>query len=611
MTSTASFGTVLAEANKLIANNQINEAIALLQQNVEREPRFYEGHLLLSKCWYQTNHIKQAVLVCQQAEQVDPLLQEFHSIQQYMQNNAMANVQNTAQSMLASIPNHPRAIFTLAHIAQKNGFLSQAIALLKQGIQASPANITLQGMIIGMQEAIGEYTGAIDSAKTLVTLSNAVNANDLPQHYLRLLNLMLRLGQYTEANVVCKQADALASKTSVFCAQLALIRAHIQRITGNKEACISSLRASLTHDAKCADAWWALTDLKTYTFSGDDTARIKTLITRTDVSSAAKCKAAFALAKSLEQQGDYAASMNTYHHANRLHAPQVSDPTHFEQEFAMRSKVFNQMSLRTQASIDKNLPTPIFIVGLPRSGSTLLEQILSSHSQIQGTLEQATLGAIERQANELCRLKYNKGLLSSLELLSSSELSDLGAAYIKKGGLFRHNHAPFFIDKQPFNFRQVGFIHKILPHAVIIDIRRNPLDCGLSLYKQYFPSGVDFSYQLGHIGRFYNAYTALMTHWQQTIPNKVLSIQYENLVQEPELVVKQIMTHLHLHYEAQCLQFHQNTRNVHTASSEQVRQPLNLKGIGSWQRYDNELGELKLALGEDTLKHSLPFMLPR
>ena len=146
---------------------------------------------------------------------------------------------------------------------------------------------------------------------------------------------------------------------------------------------------------------------------------------------------------------------------------------------------------------------------------------------------------------------------------------------------------------------------------MIIDIRRNPLDCGLSLYKQYFPSGVDFSYQLGHIGRFYNAYTALMAHWQQALPNKVLSIQYENLVQDPELVVKQIMTHLHLHYEAQCLQFHQNTRNVHTASSEQVRQPLNLKGIGSWQRYDNELGELKLALGEDTLKHNLPFMLPR
>ena len=222
--------------------------------------------------------------------------------------------------------------------------------------------------------------------------------------------------------------------------------------------------------------------------------------------------------------------------------------------------------------------------------------MLASHSQVEGTMEQPTLLAVEQWANRFAQQQYKQPLLSVIDQLTPADLAKIGHRYLEESALFRPTGSRFFTDKQPFNFRLVGLIHKILPQAIIIDVVRNPMDCGLSLYKQYFHSGVSFSYDQNHIGEIYNAYTDLMTYWQKALPGKVYRLEYESLVSNPEVQLTQLLNHIGLPFEPACLAFHNSPRPVHTASSEQVRQPINRNGLGSWLPVADEL---------ETLKHSL------
>ena len=189
--------------------------------------------------------------------------------------------------------------------------------------------------------------------------------------------------------------------------------------------------------------------------------------------------------------------------------------------------------------------------------------------------------------------------------LSVDAWIELGSAffsYISDGSLYRSEGAAYFSDKLPFNYRHIGLIHKVLPHAVIVDARRNPMDCGFSLYRQHFPSGVDFSYDLRHIGAFYNAYLSLMDHWHTVLPGRVLTLQHEALVREPEKTIRALLEHVGVAFEENCLRFHQTQRAVRTASSEQVRQPINTKGVGTWRKVSEHLAPLRESLGDATLK---------
>jgi hypothetical protein len=192
--------------------------------------------------------------------------------------------------------------------------------------------------------------------------------------------------------------------------------------------------------------------------------------------------------------------------------------------------------------------------------------------------------------------RYNLPLTQALDKLTGDELSQLGQAYLDESALFRSKNTDFFIDKQPFNFRLIGFIHKILPHAIVIDVRRNPLDCGFSLYKQYFHSGVEFSYKLNHIGAVYDAYLKIMKHWSNVLPSKVVKLQYETLVNDPEQEIRDLLANVGVQFEERCLHFYQTKRSIHTASSEQVRKPLNKNGIGAWRKVERELLELVRSL---------------
>jgi len=232
----------------------------------------------------------------------------------------------------------------------------------------------------------------------------------------------------------------------------------------------------------------------------------------------------------------------------------------------------------------------------------LVEQILASHSQIEGTIEMMVLPSVKRQAHLLCQQKFQQSYLEGIDRLSVEELAQLGESYLDASALYRKEGKPFVIDKLPNNFEHIGLIHKILPQARIIDVRRHPMDCGYSLFKQYFRNGADYSYDLSAIGTYYNGYLALMDHWAEVLPQKVIEVKYEALVEYTEITVRNILDFIGVAFEPACLEFYKNKRAVRTASSEQVRQPIYTKSLGAWRSLEKRLDPLSESLGKETLE---------
>jgi tetratricopeptide (TPR) repeat protein len=591
-----------SDAKKCLSRGDLTAAIALLKDSLTKHPYFYEGWLLLSKCLFDAGYLKESIDVGQHAEQFDPLQEDFRVIQLNMQRNAFSVAEQIAQQMLKKQAGHPRAIFTLAHLACLRNKADDSVKILKQGLDFSPANLILRQMLLTSLESTGDYSGAIAEAHKLVSIDDSFNALWL------LISLLLKLGQHNELLSICDRAEAKSANDNLKLSQIDLVRGQTLRIMGKRQDCINAFRASLAANPKNVDVWWALADMKNFEFSDNDSNSIVALLRTPKISQVTKCIATFALAKASESSNNWDSTMRLYHEANRLHKVNQFEPVHVGNEFKARIQAFSKSVLSIQADVINKQIIPIFIVGVPRSGSTLLEQILASHSQIEGTIEQPTMPSIEKKAHAICRDKFNTDLFASLGAISPMDLNELGQSYLLNSQLFRSDNTAFFTDKLPFNFRHIGLIHKILPNAIIIDVRRNPLDGGFSLYKQYFPSGVDFAYNLAHIGAFYNAYVQLMDYWEQALPGKIFRVQYEELIQSPEQQIRKLLEHIGVDFESNCLNFHSSGRMVHTASSEQVRQPINTKGIGSWHKVEKSLGLLKDSLGANTLKKNSKYI---
>lgn len=297
----------------------------------------------------------------------------------------------------------------------------------------------------------------------------------------------------------------------------------------------------------------------------------------------------FALAKAYEDAGDYDGAWAHYHSGNQRQRPLVSyDPVGFETRHEQIAEVFSQEFLEAHAGEGFESEAPIFIVGLPRSGSTLIEQILASHSQVEGTLELPILGDIAvstgRYRRENC--EYPRAVRE----LRDRDFRAYGKQYLEETRVYRSTDRPRFTDKLPNNFAHVGFAHLILPNARIINARRHPLDSCLGSYKQLFAKGQNFTYDMSELALYYRMYHETMKHWHRVLPGKVLDVHYEDTVGDFEAQVRRILVHCGLPFEESCLRFHETQRTVRTASSEQVRQPLYTRALGTWRRYERHLG---------------------
>ena len=587
---------VLAEEAETLANQgNLSGAIARLKEALRLEPHFLQGWLRLSRLLFDAGLYAEAVQVTQAAERFDPLQADFQNIQQHMQRRAHGAAETVAKEMLTKQAGHPRAVFTLAHISGLKNNASGRVEVLEYGLAHAPANLMLRNLMVSAYEQAGDFQAAIETARILVRTQDSFETLWV------LVSILLRYGQNEELLEVCERARAQAGDDSLKLSEIELVRGQILRVMGHREDSVSAYRKCLQHNRTNAGAWWALADMKTFDFSGEDRRAIEALLRDPQLPQTSQCIATFALAKAQESSGDLDASMAAYATANQLYENRTFDPVQFTGAIAARIAAFDADALSQESASIPGGPTPIFILGLPRSGSTLLEQILASHSQIEGTIEQPVLPSIARKAHVMCALNHGGDFLEKIGVLSETELLELGQTYIDDGALFRSDGAAYFTDKLPFNFLHTGLIKKILPHAIIIDARRNPMDCGLSLFKQHFPTGVDFSYDLNHIGSYYNDYLRFMDHFDDVLPGRIYRVQYEHLVRDPEHQIRALLNHIGVDFEPDCLDFHATQRAVRTASSEQVRQPINAKGIGAWRKVETHLAPLKAALGEATL----------
>ena len=339
--------------------------------------------------------------------------------------------------------------------------------------------------------------------------------------------------------------------------------------------------------------------MKTHSFSDEDTAAMQGLAEDDEIKTELRTQAAFALAKALEDSGQYADAFRWYKKANDLRIDINFESATNREGIDKLISTFTPSLLDTGIPADVGGPTPIFITGLPRSGSTLVEQILASHSQIEGTMELVNLPNIVRLIT-IDGGKHDFPYPTSLTKFTKEELLAYGQAYMDSTAVYRTDKS-FFIDKLPTNFDKIGLIRMILPQAIIIDARRHPLDCGLSCFKQHFASGHHFSYSLENIGHYYSDYLRLMDHWDQVLPHKVQCVQYENVVSNTEETIRKLLEHCGVPFEESCLRFFENKRAVRTASSEQVRQPIYDKSVHYWKNFETELQPLIDTLGQETL----------
>ena len=380
--------------------------------------------------------------------------------------------------------------------------------------------------------------------------------------------------------------------------ELHLSIGHALKTQGKTAEAIAAYRAAAKVKADCGDAFWSLANLKTYRFTDDELARMRAAEAAPATRPIDRYHLAFAIGKALEDRAQYAEAFAYYERGNALKKTECRyQPGVTERNTRLQKAVCTAEFFAARSGFGCTSAAPIFIVGLPRSGSTLIEQILATHSGVEGTME---LADIPRMVQELEGRSEDQGeprYPAVLARLAAEDWRRLGEKYLADTRVYR-SAKDTFIDKMPNNFRHLGLIHLILPQAKIIDARREAMACCFSNFKQLYASGQQFTYSLQDLGRYYRSYVELMTHWETVLPGKILRVQHADVVADLEGSVRRILDFCGLDFEPGCIEFHRTERQVHSASSEQVRQPIYTEGLEQWRHFEPWLGPLKAALGD-------------
>ena len=503
----------------------------------------------------------------------------------------LADDRKTAEGLFRGVlqkdAGHVASLCGLAALSLAADVPGDAERLLRHALRQSP-HLPLAWRGLGPALlALGRLTEADNAARYLRTIEP-----DNPQSWIATAAAAARLLKPEESLAAYERAAQLQPEE----VRLRTSIGHVHKTLGNRAESEAAYKAAIALDRNNSEAYWSLADLKNYSFSDAEVAAMQAVLADAHRPPAGDAQLNFALGKASEQRGKYHEAFHYYALGNaRRRLDNPFDIETFEQRAVRIRAFFNAEFFTAHAGGGDASDSPIFIVGLPRSGSTLIEQILASHSQVEGTME---LPNILNMVRDLTRVAPTGGSYpESIAAIPAPQFAALGARYLEEIAPLRHGR-PHFIDKLPNNFSHVGFIHAILPHATVIDARRHPMDCCLSIFKQHFAEGQTFSYDLNDLGCYYCSYLSTMQHWDAVLPGKVLHVQYEQLVREPEAQIRALLQHCALPFEPGCLAFHETRRAVRTASAEQVRQPIYTSGIGYWHNFEAELEPLRAALGD-------------
>jgi len=482
---------------------------------------------------------------------------------------------------------HVAALCGLAALSHTASVPKDAERLLRHALKQSVHLPLIWRALAPVLLDLGRLSEAEYAARHVLAVEpeNAPNWSMLALVSIRLMRQDEALRAYTEALRLNPKEVRLLTSIG-----------HLHKTAGRRRECEAAYRSSLELDPQHTEAYCSLADLKNYRFSDAEVTQMQQLLTQEARSHLSEAQLHFALGKAFEQRLDYPRAFTHYARGNALRrADAPFDVANFERKTARLRAFFDAQFFAERAGAGCPDPAPIFIVGLPRSGSTLVEQILASHSRVEGTMELPNILSMVREFDR--RTRDWDGYPESLRAADAEQLAALGRRYLQETAPIRTGRERF-IDKLPNNFSHIGLLQAILPHASVIDVRRHPLDACFSTFRQYFAEGQTFSYDLEDLGRYYRSYLQLMDHWDQVLPGKVLHVSYESLVADLEGNVRRLLEHCRLPFETACLSFHETHRAIRTASSEQVRQPIYSSGIGYWRHFEKQLEPLRRALGD-------------
>lgn len=532
----------------------------------------------------------------QAAEQAKAQLARLQAMPKYLiavtdliAQGKLIRAEELCRQFLKKNPRQCEGMRLLAEIGQQLGAMDEAEFLLETACAFEPSNTQIRIDYIGVLRKRQRFTQALDEARALLQ-----QAPDNPQFQSIVAIELMQTGDYDEAlgyfdKVLVRLPNDAITLTS---------KGHALKTQGHYQLAVDAYRAALAARPQHGEAYYSLANLKTYQFSEAEIDRMHQQESSSDHTLMERVYLYFALGKAYEDSGAFSQSFDYYRQGNDLKSRgRGYDAVKMTKELMAQRDVCTADVFAAHQDHGHRAADPIFILGLPRAGSTMLEQILSSHSQVDGTLE---LPNILSMAQKLRRQGGREGQEPYPEILAklgAQELQKLGEQFITETQIHRKG-AAFFIDKMPNNFRHIGLIKLILPNAKIIDARRHPMACCFSAYKQLFAEGQEFSYSLNDIGQYYTDYVHLMNHWDEVLPGQVLRVHYEQVVEDLEGQVRRILDFCGLEFEESCLSFHETKRSVRTASSEQVRQPIYRAGLEQWRNYSTHLNELESQLAD-------------
>jgi len=485
------------------------------------------------------------------------------------------------RDILKRDPNHVEAARLLAGIASEKKQYRDAEVFLRHAASNAPDYVRVWVDLANVLREREKLDEALDCALRVLEL-----ASDRAEPHMLHANVLGSMGKHDEAIEAYERSLEIApGKAGALCSM-----GHHQKTIGQTEDAIATYRKCIRSKADHAEAYWSLANLKTFQFEAEEVAAMQGLLKSESLPDESRVQLHNALGLEFESQKDYDKAFSHFDQCNGLRRQSESyDPVEFETRLDRVIELMDAAFFADREGVGDPDSAPIFIVGLPRSGSTLIEQILASHSLVDGTHE---LGDLARTVSKLGSGRGKRSNYpDNLPDLSADDYVSAGQEYLASTQKYRAG-APHFIDKNPNNFMYIGLLRLFLPNARIINARRHPLDSCFGSYKQLFASGQPFSYDLTELGEYYLQYQRLVDHFHEVIPGFVLDVQYEDVVGDFETQVHRILDYCGLPFEEACLRFHETTRAVKTASSEQVRQPIYASSVNLWKRYESHLGEL-------------------
>ncbi len=572
-----------------VAQRDAPAAIDALLRAVNRNPALPASWRMLSGLYRMTGDTANAATAEAHVAALAGLRPEVVAATALFADGDLAPAEQIVRAVLQRHGDDPEAMRLLAKIGMARDVLDDAERLLAAVLARLPDHRAARHEYAQCLVARHKHAAAGEQVARLLAADPANPAY-------RALAATAAVGVGDNEAAIAIYRALLADDAAPAPADVQLWLGHALKTVGQVPDAIAAYRAAAALRPDFGDAWWSLANLKTYRFTDDELAAMAAAAMPA-TGADDRAHLAFALGKAFEDRGDADAAWSHYAAGNALKAAESRyRPEIIETNTAGQIAVCTPAFFAARTGWGDPRPDPIFVLGLPRSGSTLIEQILSSHSAVEGTQELADIQRIvlTLQGREATPTPRYPGVLAAL---TAADAARFGAEYLADTAAYRSGR-PRFVDKMPNNFRHIGLIHLILPNAVIIDARREPMACCFSNLKQLFAHGQEFTYTVDHIARYYRTYLDLMRHWDIALPGRVLRVVHEDVVADTEAQVRRILDHCGLPFEPACVAFHETKRSVRTPSSEQVRQPIFRDSLDQWQKFAHHLEPLRMALGD-------------